>query len=80
MCLLTEVLGADPDGEVLLGLLGEAHALHDLLHGRVVAVLQLHGAVRAVHAVDPRLLILAQQRDQNKKEMTLTSASFILNQ
>lgn len=42
---LTEVLGADPDGEVLLGVLRETHAFHDLLHRRVVAVLQLHRAI-----------------------------------
>lgn len=42
MCLmseLTEVLRADPDGEVLLGVLGKTHAFHDLLHRCVVAVL-----------------------------------------
>lgn len=61
MCLLselTEVLGADPDGEVLLGVLRETHAFHDLLHRCVVAVLQLHRAIRAVHAVDTHLLVL----------------------
>lgn len=57
-CELTEVLGADPDGEVLLRVLREAHALHNLLHCGVVAVLELHGAVRAVHAVDAHFLIL----------------------
>lgn len=55
---LTEVLGADPDGEVLLCVLGETHAFHDLLHRRVVAVLQLHRAVGAVHAVDAHFLVL----------------------
>lgn len=45
MSELTEVLGADPDGEVLLGLLRKTHAFHDLLHRRVVAVLELHGAI-----------------------------------
>lgn len=61
MCVpsaLTEVLGADPDGEVLLRVLREAHAFHDLLHCRIVAVLQLHGAVGAVHAVDAHFLVL----------------------
>lgn len=61
MCLLrelTEVLGADPDGEVLLGVLRKTHAFHDLLHRRVVAVLQLHRAIRAIHAIDAHLLIL----------------------
>lgn len=38
-CGLTEVLGTDPDGEVLLGLLRKTHALHDLLHCCVVTVL-----------------------------------------
>lgn len=42
---LTEVLGADPDREVLLGVLRKTHAFHDLLHRRVVAVLQLHRAI-----------------------------------
>lgn len=55
---LTEVLGTDPDREVLLGVLRQTHAFHDLLHRRVVAVLQLHGAIRAIHAVDAHLLIL----------------------
>lgn len=36
---LTEVLRADPDGEVLLCILCEAHSFHDLLHRGVVAVL-----------------------------------------
>lgn len=58
MSELTEVLGADPDGEVLLGLLRKTHAFHDLLHRRVVAVLELHGAIWAVHAVDSHFLIL----------------------
>lgn len=55
---LTEVFGADPDGEVLLGVLREPHAFHDLLHGRVVPMLQLHGSIGTIHAVNAHLFIL----------------------
>lgn len=57
---LTEVLRADPDGKVLLRLLRQSHAFHDLLHSCVVPVFQLHGAVRSIHAINSHLLVLKQ--------------------
>lgn len=78
MSALTEVLRADPDGEVLLGVLRETHAFHDLLHRRVVAVLQLHGAIRAVHAVDTHLLILWNTQTYRKENQVKQISPFII--
>lgn len=71
MCVLselTEVLGADPDGKVLLCVLREPHALHYLLHCCVVAVLQLHRAIGAIHAVDAHFFILLNKRTFHKQD------------
>lgn len=56
--LLTEVLRTDPDSEVLLSFLRQAHALHYLLDSCVVSMFQLNRAIRPIHTINPCLFIL----------------------
>ncbi len=79
MSELTEVLRADPDSEVMLGLLRKTHAFHDLLHSRVVAMLQLHRAIRAVHAIDTHLLILRNKQTYHKQKQVRQLSPFIIS-